>query len=196
MGKIPWRRAWQPTPVTLPGESHVRRGWQATVRGVATSWTQLKRLSTQGCLFLWKRGGRSMQRQKKLSTKVNGQLINHSLNSFKFESLSFYNIPNGVLSSFCGEGKQRGRDSLEIPRKRSKKCEGSANKKWSDLLFRAVKSPNLSRTASTVNHMMLPQSREKWVLNAMLALSAENLASWGTLPVSCPEIKVFLRGDF
>ena len=23
--KIPWRRAWQPTPVFLPGESHRRR---------------------------------------------------------------------------------------------------------------------------------------------------------------------------
>ena len=22
VGKIPWRRAWQPTPVLLPGESH------------------------------------------------------------------------------------------------------------------------------------------------------------------------------
>ena len=22
VGKIPWRRAWQPTPVFLPGESH------------------------------------------------------------------------------------------------------------------------------------------------------------------------------
>jgi len=25
MGKIPWRRAWQPTPVFLPGESHGKR---------------------------------------------------------------------------------------------------------------------------------------------------------------------------
>ena len=25
MGKIPWRRAWQPTPVLLPGESHGQR---------------------------------------------------------------------------------------------------------------------------------------------------------------------------
>ena len=25
MGKIPWRRAWQPTPVFLPGESHGQR---------------------------------------------------------------------------------------------------------------------------------------------------------------------------
>jgi len=24
-GKIPWRRAWQPTPVFLPGESHEQR---------------------------------------------------------------------------------------------------------------------------------------------------------------------------
>ena len=26
VGKIPWRRKWQPTPVLLPGESHGRRG--------------------------------------------------------------------------------------------------------------------------------------------------------------------------
>ena len=25
VGKIPWRRAWQPTPVSLPGESHGQR---------------------------------------------------------------------------------------------------------------------------------------------------------------------------
>ena len=25
VGKIPWRRKWQPTPVFLPGESHVQR---------------------------------------------------------------------------------------------------------------------------------------------------------------------------
>ena len=25
IGKIPWRRAWQPTPVFLPGESHGQR---------------------------------------------------------------------------------------------------------------------------------------------------------------------------
>ena len=25
VGKIPWRRAWQPTPVFLPGKSHERR---------------------------------------------------------------------------------------------------------------------------------------------------------------------------
>ena len=43
MGKIPWRRKWQPTPVFLPGEFHEQRGaWQATVHGVARSQTRLR----------------------------------------------------------------------------------------------------------------------------------------------------------
>ena len=40
VGKIPWRRAWQPTPVFLPGESRGfmdRGSWRATVHGVAES---------------------------------------------------------------------------------------------------------------------------------------------------------------
>ena len=45
--KIPWRRAWQPTPVYWPGESHGQRslGW-AIVHRVTQSWTWLKCLST------------------------------------------------------------------------------------------------------------------------------------------------------
>ena len=39
VGKIPWRRAWQPTPVFLPGESMDRGAWWATVHGVAKSQT-------------------------------------------------------------------------------------------------------------------------------------------------------------
>ena len=40
VGKIPWRREWLPTPVFL--ENSMDRGaWQATVHGVAKSWTQL-----------------------------------------------------------------------------------------------------------------------------------------------------------
>ena len=38
--KMPWRRAWQPTWVFLPGESH-RGVWQATVHKVTKSQTQL-----------------------------------------------------------------------------------------------------------------------------------------------------------
>ena len=42
VGKIPWRRRWQPTPVFLPGKFHGRRGLAATVHGVAKSWIQLR----------------------------------------------------------------------------------------------------------------------------------------------------------
>ena len=39
VGKIPWRRRWQPTPVFLPGESHGQRTWQPTVHWVTKSRT-------------------------------------------------------------------------------------------------------------------------------------------------------------
>ena len=59
--KIPWRRAWQPTPVFLPGESMNRRAWQATVHGVSKSCIPLNRLNTHThthlflnkCLFIY-----------------------------------------------------------------------------------------------------------------------------------------------
>ena len=45
--KIPWRRAWQPTPVFLPGESHGQK-W-ATIQGITKSRTWLKWLSRNAC---------------------------------------------------------------------------------------------------------------------------------------------------
>ena len=33
IGKIPWRRAWGPTPVFLPEESHGQRSWRAASMG-------------------------------------------------------------------------------------------------------------------------------------------------------------------
>ena len=47
VGKIPWRRTWQTTPVFLPGKSHDRGAWQATIHRVAQSQTRLKWLSIQ-----------------------------------------------------------------------------------------------------------------------------------------------------
>ena len=44
--KIPWRKAWQLTPVFSPGESHGQRSLAATVHGITQSETRLKRLST------------------------------------------------------------------------------------------------------------------------------------------------------
>ena len=40
-----WRKAWQPTPLFLPGESHGRRNLAALVYRVAKSWTWVKWLS-------------------------------------------------------------------------------------------------------------------------------------------------------
>ena len=51
VGKIPWRRAWQPSPVFLPGESHGQgslagcspRGHQASDATEVTSHTRMHR---------------------------------------------------------------------------------------------------------------------------------------------------------
>ena len=45
--KMPWRRAWQPIPVSLPGNPMDRGAWWAMVHRVAKSWTQPKPLSMQ-----------------------------------------------------------------------------------------------------------------------------------------------------
>ena len=50
--KIPWRRAWQPTPVFLPRESYGQRSLAHSVHRVAKSQTPLKQLSTQSLLGL------------------------------------------------------------------------------------------------------------------------------------------------
>ena len=41
VGKIPWRRKWQPTPLFLSGKSINRGTWRATVHGIAKSQTDL-----------------------------------------------------------------------------------------------------------------------------------------------------------
>ena len=46
--KIPWRRAWQPTPVFLPGEFLGRGTWGATVHRVRKSWALLRIVSWNG----------------------------------------------------------------------------------------------------------------------------------------------------
>ena len=41
VGKIPWRRKWQPTPVFLPGESQGQRNLEGYSPWGHNSWTQL-----------------------------------------------------------------------------------------------------------------------------------------------------------
>ena len=48
--KIPWRKAWQPIPVFLPGESYGQRNLAA--HGVIQSQTRLKRLSTHAHILI------------------------------------------------------------------------------------------------------------------------------------------------
>ena len=42
VAKIPWRRAWKPTPVFLPGESQAQRSLVGYGQTVTKSETQLK----------------------------------------------------------------------------------------------------------------------------------------------------------
>ena len=39
VGKMPWRRKWQPTPVSCLGNARDRGAWWVTVHGVAKSPT-------------------------------------------------------------------------------------------------------------------------------------------------------------
>ena len=39
IGKIPWKKAWQLTPVFLPENPMDSGSWQATVHRVTKSWT-------------------------------------------------------------------------------------------------------------------------------------------------------------
>ena len=58
VGKIPWKREWQPTPVSLPGEFHelekpVCRFQEATVRTGhgTTGWFQIGKGVHEGCIL-------------------------------------------------------------------------------------------------------------------------------------------------
>ena len=46
---FPWRRKWQPTPVFLQENPMERGAWQASVHGVAKSWTRLSHYHLSEC---------------------------------------------------------------------------------------------------------------------------------------------------
>jgi len=51
VGKIPWRRAWQPTPVSLPGEFHGQKNLASySPWGHKESDTTEQLSTAQGCL--------------------------------------------------------------------------------------------------------------------------------------------------
>ena len=51
VGKIPWRRAWQPTPVFLPGESHGQRSLAGCSPWGRKESDRTEQLSTQHGAF-------------------------------------------------------------------------------------------------------------------------------------------------
>ena len=53
VGKIPWRRAWQSTPVTCLENPMARGAWWTIGRRVTKSWTSLKwlRMAHQYCVW-------------------------------------------------------------------------------------------------------------------------------------------------
>ena len=55
VGKVPWRRAWQPTPVFLPENSMDRGAWRVMVHRVTKSRTGLKGLRVQAHKFYSKK---------------------------------------------------------------------------------------------------------------------------------------------
>ena len=76
VGKTPWRRAWQPTLVLVPGENPMDRGtWRATVHWVPKSWTRLKHISmhTHSPLYTW-------PLQTQTSSSITGRLMSLAAN--------------------------------------------------------------------------------------------------------------------
>ena len=89
--KISWRRKWQPTPVFLPGKSHVdREAWWATIHEVTKTW-----LSNQTTLI------HSHQLQ---------EVGTFTIPMFKMRKLSperwLSNLPNLLVGSHAGTWTQ------------------------------------------------------------------------------------------
>ena len=91
---IHWRRKWQPTPVSLPGESRDGGVWWAVVYRVAQRQTQLKRLSSSGLY-------------KYMAASRTGWGTEHSVFLRGESKLEFYDI----LWHCCSQNSSRSRYS-------------------------------------------------------------------------------------
>ena len=86
--KIPWRRAWQPTPVLLPGESHGQESLAGYIHRVALSWTRLKQLSMHARSLLLFFSSKSVT------------IFIIALVSFQFPASDSLNLPILMFASF------------------------------------------------------------------------------------------------
>ena len=97
VGKIPWRRAWQPTPVFLPGESPDRGAWWATVHRVAKNRTRQKRLRMHA----------TRKTKYWVGQKIHSVLYN-SIQSYRKKWNKLFGQPNKITKRKEQERKDRG----------------------------------------------------------------------------------------
>ena len=89
VGKIPWRRKWQPTPVFLPGESH---GWRNLVG--YSPWGRKESDTTGPTSFsLLAFRGKTQTREKNESS----YLVNNCVTLLKSHSLLGWNANNSLF---------------------------------------------------------------------------------------------------
>ena len=113
VGKIPWRREWQPTPVFLLGESHGQGAWRATVHGFTTSQTQLKQLSMHTCMFI--EAKRIIKLPQSIEfVRLNGRRERKHDNVFKMSLFSYQAMLN--VSGPCSETAWRTESMLHCVR--------------------------------------------------------------------------------
>ena len=96
VGKIPWRRAWQPTPVFLPGETHGQRGLAGylLVQRVSKSQMWLKWLTTHACKEWYTS---QLNNSKWWDHQTSDELLLH----FCFELRGPLQIWNRVMGKIC-----------------------------------------------------------------------------------------------
>ena len=116
--KIPWRRAWQFTPVFLPGESHEQRSLAGySPWGGAKSRTQPKRLSTPLALKTGFQSWQQLPTQPKVTPLSAGPTQN-SLSEFLIEvrrsqKLTFFRQEQSKDYQTCDESWQHKRECLK-----------------------------------------------------------------------------------
>ena len=109
VGKIPWRRKWQPTQYSCLKNPMGRGAWRAAVHGVPKSRTCLKWLSTAQGSGSWNRTLKRSNHLKTCSTSFPGA---------RSASFSPLNSPHGVLKvgsfSSIGFSLHRGRGQTPL----------------------------------------------------------------------------------
>ena len=133
VGKIPWRRKWQPTPVFLPGKSH-RGTWWATAHGVGKNqiWlcshthTQRTLISATSEQFS-KQAGLDVSKKQSYYSPVT--LLNLDMEGTlpSFFVVSFQKHKTESESSLSSMG--RGQDGA-CPDARTATCEGALSGSW------------------------------------------------------------------